>query len=1023
MSMGTSASDTSPSAPSRSTSRGFSPVLAAVIIVVVLVIAGAGTFFLLAPYTSKATSATHQTCWPPTSPLCGVVTTTTSYGATVTSAVSTAQQGVPVPLTMTIPNYVAGRTYSYTFFTGDGHNVSGYTSTLEYSYNSAGSYYVLGMAKDNLGNVYYNLQHILHITVNPSFAGDTLGNLAEAGGVVLSNSTSTSNPTTILMPGGSVTLEGQVVSLPTNAVWIVQNISFNASTVSGITVTNIWSSLTAGNTSIQANVSVASTVPMGVYPVVFTITTMAGTQMAQTYYIFTVVVGASGHPAGVLKPPVRSPPTPGTMNIYELVPAGAASEDPAIDYETVGYEVILNVYGTLIRYNGSHAGPDPSDFVPMIATCVPGSAQCTKLYGSTLVNGNSTTFVINPNASFYDPNTGQATPVTSYDVVFSIARTCLFSTYPSYQVNPGWIICQALLPGSSAVVNVPNPYWDGGLHTPLNNTPQNILNAVTAGTSPTCMALNSKFGIPASQCVTFNTNLSNEPWPEFLEFIADPLGGSIMDCAWASAHGAGLPGWTNCDGVPSPSSLTLTAWDSYMLFGAPANYNTYLQYHLVGSGPYYVANYQIGSSYELKANPDWKGTTCVGGTANGCLPGPYNGTNYMGTVSVIWETTQTPGETALALGTADSATIPSTDTPFLLQEERKGVVGAEIIPTLAIYFYPMDLYFNPSLAQQYISQKVTAPANLFQDYNFRHFMLATMPYATVQSTINTVDGIEYAFQYGGAIPDFMGDYYPRNISWPSGNPVSNPAVVGGAAYWWAQVENETGALAIARTACTTSNPCTFPLMTQSGDPGLDATDALWVSEVSRLSGGAVNMIPVDVSFVTLVINSFSAPTQNPMPIFTLAWAPDYPDPSDYVGPILSPNSTYTYGDAVAQSMDWGPSWSTAASNWDSPCGGHASDPAVTYACQGWAYNDMVHILTQAGACVSANHCSNAERVLLYNMAENIANQLGLYVWNGQANEVYDYASWINPASLNANPMLTGEVGDQTWYTWQYAAGA
>jgi hypothetical protein len=392
-------------------------------------------------------------------------------------------------------------------------------------------------------------------------------------------------------------------------------------------------------------------------------------------------------------------------------------------------------------------------------------------------------------------------------------------------------------------------------------------------------------------------------------------------------------------------------------------------------------------------------------------------------VSVIWETTQTPGETALALGTADSAGIPSSDTPFLLQEEAKGVIGATLIPTLSVFFYAMDMDFNPSLAQQYISQKVTAPANLFQDYNFRHFMLATMPYATVQSTINTVDGIEYAFQYGGAIPEFMGNFYPTNISWPSGNPVTNPAVTGSAGYWWAQIQAESGPFAIAKNACTTSNPCTFPLFTQSGDPPLDAEDALWVSEISKISDGAVNMIPVDVSFVTLVINSFSAPTQNPMPIYTLGWAPDYPDPTDYVAPMFYPNATYTYGNALAQSFFYGFPWSVATTNWDSACSGTNDwNMVVTYQCQGYAYNKMYETLLAAQYCLPVTKCSPSERVLLYNGAEHIANQLGLYVWNGQDNALYDYASWINPAGINSNPMVGGG-GDQTWYTWEYVSGS
>ncbi len=765
-----------------------------------------------------------------------------------------------------------------------------------------------------------------------------------------------------------------------------------------------------------ANVTVSATAAPGVYPVDFVVTTCVmqnvsgkvqctGTP-ATTEYVFTVAVSASNFHAGTPAVTVATAPKPGTLNIYELAPAGAVSEDPAIDYETVGYEPILNVYGTLIRYNGSHAGPDPSDFVPMIATCVPGSAQCSSMYsGNNLVHGGNYTFVISSSAKFYDPSTGTAIPVNASDVIFSVARTCLFSTYPGAYINPGWILCQSLLPPG-------NPNWDGGIHSPFNNTPGNILSAVYQG-GAYCPS-----GVNPDMCVTFDTALSGAPWPEFLEFVADPLGSSVMDCAWATAHGAGLPYYGNCS-PPSPTSVPLTAWDSYMTQGAAGSYNTYLQWHMLGSGPYYLANYVIGSSYELKANPDWAGTTCIGGTANGCLPGAYSSTSptYIPTVNVVWEATQTPGETALAAGTADSASIPSTDTSFLLQEIKKGVIGATIIPSISVFFYPFDFNFTVSGAQTYISQKVTAPSNLFTDLNFRHFLAAAMPYATVQSTINTVDGIQYAFQYGGAIPDYMGNFYPTNISWPSGNPVDNPSVVGSAAYWWAQIQNESGKYAIAKNACTTASPCTFPLMSYAGAPAQDAENSLFVASVTKLSNGAVNIIPVDIPFFNLVVNSFSLAGQNPMPMFTLGWAPDYPDPTDYVAPMYYPNATYTEGDALWQGI----SNYSATPYFNQACAGPKSDPQVTFDCQGWAYMDMNNFLQQAAACLPPT-CSASHRVLLYNMAENIANQLALYIWNGQSNAVYDYATWINPAGINSNPMIGGG-GDQTWYTWEYANGS
>ena len=91
-----------------------------------------------------------------------------------------------------------------------------------------------------------------------------------------------------------------------------------------------------------------------------------------------------------------------------MPPGEARREDPAIDYESVGYEPILNVYQTLVSYNGSLTGPTYQSFVPELATCVPGSPACSALYsGNNLINGVNYTFVINSKSQFYDPRDGQ----------------------------------------------------------------------------------------------------------------------------------------------------------------------------------------------------------------------------------------------------------------------------------------------------------------------------------------------------------------------------------------------------------------------------------------------------------------------------------------------------------------------------------------------------------------------------------------------------------------------------------------
>jgi len=52
------------------------------------------------------------------------------------------------------------------------------------------------------------------------------------------------------------------------------------------------------------------------------------------------------------------------------------------------------------------------------------------------------------------------------------------------------------------------------------------------------------------------------------------------------------------------------------------------------------------------------------------------------------------------------------------------------------------------------------------------------------------------------------------------------------------------------------------------------------------------------------------------------------------------------------------------------------------------------------------------------MASHIYNNLSLYIWQGQANEIPIFAPWINPATININPCIGGG-GVQQWFKIGY----
>ena len=521
-----------------------------------------------------------------------------------------------------------------------------------------------------------------------------------------------------------------------------------------------------------------------------------------------------------------------------------------------------------------------------------------------------------------------------------------------------------------------------------------------------------------------------------------PDGTGIEPCGWFSAgtQSAGIPDWTDnaqytagsgdhpCllpGGATSTDSTSYKTavsnmgakdWDTWQQDGSAAPYVGNVQWNSVGSGPYYMENLVIGASYKLAANPDY--TPNPECTYSGCLPAVGG---YAPVVTVTWEPTSLEGEQAYEAGTSDASSIPTTETSILLQLLQQGKVKAIEAPTISIYFWPFNMNFNVAGAQKYTTNAITVPSDFFSHIGVREFFVHAFPYGTVQSTINTVDGITYNFGFGGAIPKFMGDYYPTNVSWPSGDPSTNAAVQGTAAWWWAQATTPgTPFYDPELTACTASSPCQVPWFGETGAPNVDEMGALLQSEVSSLSGGRLKVSTLDINFADLVGNIQSPPGQNPMPMYQLGWAPDYPDPTDYMAPLYQAGGSYTAPNAVENQLVDLPQFD--ASTYSGGSCPSATDyvafaqmaeslGGIPDACQGHAYSALNYVMG-----VAAVLTPGAQRVLLYNFAEQIANGLSLYVYWGQTNLVLTTAPWINSATPNTSVMFGGG-NEQTWWTW------
>ena len=945
---------------------------------------------------------------------------TTSHDLTVVPSSPRILFGPSISFNVLLPVGVTGSRYVWNF--GDASSATGTTPSVSHSYSSAGLYAVTVNVTDITGGYHDNLLDVAFVSILASASGDWAGNLLFLQGVVVSNSSSSQNATTLLAPGQSVTLRVDTTNLPTGEGTVLGQPGLALG--SAIALHTVFSNESLnGSSESEATVTFDSTTPYWMYPIVYSVptTTFINGSLVRAWSNYTFTIGIGYGLSGSLRSPVASFHS-GKLVAYELG-TGANSVDPALDYDARGAEVDANVAQTLITYNRSLSGPATRDFLPELATCVPGSAACLRLYGSTLVAGSNFTFVISNATKFYDPQTGAAWAVYPSDVYFSIVRALAFSDLPCVGCGPGWILAQSLLASGS-------PSWDQAIHSPYNTTPNHILTALSVNDSA-CAALPGAMTADHG-CVTFHVNGLGQSWPEFLAFLAQPWGATIVPCGWysAPAQGQAIPGWTsgekgagdhpclllgNSTATDQTSfttalfAMTATEWDAweYDYSGAqtgsyPGNTTT----RLVGSGPYYLGKLLRGVGYSLQANPYYAANPDC--SWPGCPPARAS---LIASVNVTWEGgSAAQGLTALSYGDADVAEIPQPQAAQLLPLIDAGTVGVSVTPSTGTSFLPLDLNYSLQGAKNLTHATSLAPSTVLTDLNLRQFLVNSFPYRQSSSQNLTTRGIPFSFLYGGAIPQFVDGYSPQNITWPTGDPDISPTDVGGAAWWW----NQTAHDAMAGAACSSTTPCNLPASYLNGDNTTRDLLRLWQTWAARISGGAVQLDIVNLTLLQWISVLFSAPGTNPVAIGPgSGWSLDYSDPSDPVLPLYVGDSTYTFPNAVAEEFFPlnGTSCSTDYRYWAALSG------PIPESCQGAAFDAMNSALGYA-----ATVPLGATRAEAYNLAEKVAAKLALYVYTGQANAITPYASWLDPQTLNHNPMLGG-ADIQTWFSIRYASHA
>jgi peptide/nickel transport system substrate-binding protein len=250
---------------------------------------------------------------------------------------------------------------------------------------------------------------------------------------------------------------------------------------------------------------------------------------------------------------------PSTMVIQSFGDIGTL--DPALGYDTGSNWPMMNIYETLIWYNGS----DPVNFVPVLATEVPSVEN-----GGISEDGLTYTFNIREGITFHD-----GAELTASDVAYSLQRLVL-SANPD---SPGFLLLEPVMDVPLDITEVLDP--TGALEgdaASVQALPADQLAAV-------CDTVQSR--IVADDAAGTVTITLAKPWGPLLASLAQTWGG-VLDSDWAAANGA----W---DG-------DCATWQNFYALGQEGST---LSPITNGTGPYMLDHWTPGEEWVLTANPNY----------------------------------------------------------------------------------------------------------------------------------------------------------------------------------------------------------------------------------------------------------------------------------------------------------------------------------------------------------------------------------------------------------------------------------
>ena len=794
-----------------------------------------------------------------------------------TPSVVSAPSAVSVGEVATISLQTSQSYQQATFYFGDGTSTvvkSAGTNSISvtHTWNNPGSYYVLYSVNYGNGVTYTNYNQLIQVSVGttnvPSNAADGVISLVanQSSPQLINNYSNAFSPGSNAVfllgfaeepaDGVDVVYYQQVTVYYYNAPLIQKDLNYQFSAVNGYVLS-----------PSQAFFNLTD-MKYGLYSI--GLTTYTGTPSATGAIsapsaittVFTTVPVFTN--AQLYVAPTKTT----TLTNAEVVSGGYKTFDGAIAYDTVSNEVLYNTNQYLVMYNGSSS----SSFAPELAAYLPtvangGINNNTKTYTEVNAQGIPYTVNLQPYQNYTFHIRANATwqngaPVTGYDVAYSMYRTLLFVN--GAPGTPGWIEAQALLP--NYIPFVPT----------TENTFYNLLHNITWNN--------------ASNTVTFHFQS-----PEAADFVFEILAASgdfVMDPAWMAQHGGAIP-W-------SPAGFV-----QYQAEGSASGYNTYFINHIFANGPYELYIAIPGTEVVLKANPDFNS------------PGPWYPKASIGVVTLLYLSSFTTSYLLLKSGGAQLGGISTGSWNEALGLQSAGIVKIHAFPTLSIFWYNFNAFVNMTEAAVQFPG-INMPAALFANHYVREaFAYAyNYQYYINQQIGNAVFNATFAYTYAGMLP--AGMLYSQNIS--TMNTTMQSEHLGAVPYfsmsqaehYWGlfQSSGQAAAMGINSKGVYKGAQLELPIIVFSPDPTDVAGATSWAYNLSLMIFGTPNdflQFPATPFPFVSILTDQIAPSHvgnvwysnDPMPIYILGWAPDYPYPSDYLGPMGVPGATSLYPGANA----------------------------------------------------------------------------------------------------------------------------